>query len=161
MKIENDKVVTIDYVLTAQEDSRQLDTTREPLAYLHGHGNILLGVEMALDGKEANDRVQVQLPAGQAYGLKRSDFVERVPLKYLAPVKKAKIRVGSAVRFTLNDDVIEGTVVKMGKFNADVDMNHPFAGLDVCFDIKVVDVRDASAEERNHGHAHGDSGCQH
>ena len=84
--------------------------------------------------------------------MRRDGHVERVPVKYLSKVGDGSIVAGSIIRFTLNDDVIEGTVLKMGKFSAEVDMNHPLAGEDIHFKGEVLNIREPSAEELANGY---------
>ncbi len=162
MAIDSDKVVTIAYrLLDSEGNVLEVASAKEPLAYLHGHANIFPALEVELAGREVGDKLSVKLQADQAYGQRRENAIERVPVKYLGRTGKGKLRTGSVVRYRADDEIIEGTVVKLGKFAADVDTNHPLAGQDLQFDIRVIDVRDASAEEIAHGHAHGPGGHHH
>ena len=152
MNVERDKIVTIQYALTRQSDGTSLADSEKLTVYMHGHNTIVTGLEVALKGRELGERFTVDIPALQAYGARRDGFVERVPVKYLSKVGAGRITAGSIVRFTLNDDVIEGTVLKMGKYSAEVDMNHPLAGEDIHFDVHVLNIREASIDELANGY---------
>ncbi len=160
MDITDNTVVYFHYTLT-NESGETVETSLdgEPSAYLHGAGNILAGVEQALTGKAAGDKVDVTLPPEQAYGPKQPDRVQRVPVKHL--IFKGKLRPGLTVQVNTADGRRPATVVKAGKFSADIDTNHPLAGQTLTFNIEVVELREASAEELAHRHVHGPGGHQH
>lgn len=161
MNISNNTVVSFHYTLTDEsgnivEDSHKDDT---PSVYLHGANNILPGLEQALAGHEISDNIKVTLEPYAAYGLRNVDKIERISAKYLK--HEGKLKPGQVVRIDSNQGVKTATVVKVGKFNVDVDMNHPLAGQTISFNIDIVDIREASADEVGHGHAHGPGGHQH
>ncbi len=160
MDITDNTVVYFHYTLT-NESGETVETSLdgEPSAYLHGAGNILAGVEQALTGKAAGDKVEVTLPPEQAYGPKQPDRVQRVPVKHL--IFKGKLRPGLTVQVNTADGRRPATVVKAGKFSADIDTNHPLAGQTLTFNIEVVELREASADELAHRHVHGPGGHQH
>ena len=160
MNISDNTVVYFHYTLT-NESGETVETSLdgEPSAYLHGAGNILPGVEQALTGKAAGDTVKVTLPPEQAYGPRQPDRVQRVPVKHL--IFKGKLRPGLTVQVNTADGRRPATVVKAGRFSADIDTNHPLAGQTLTFNIEVVELREASAEERAHRHVHGPGGHQH
>jgi FKBP-type peptidyl-prolyl cis-trans isomerase SlyD len=82
--------------------------------------------------------------------------VQRVPIKHL--IRPGKLAVGLAVNVNTSAGARRGTVLKVGRFNVDVDLNHPLAGKTLVFDLRIVDVRDATPEEIAHRHAHGPGG---
>lgn len=160
MSIEKNKVVTFNYRLNEPglevfEDSR--DT--EPAVYLHGHNGMMPGLEKALTGKEQGDVVSVTLPPEEAYGLRTEAEPQRVPLKYV--ITKGKLKPGMAIQLNSKDGPRDATVVKVGRFNVDIDSNHPLAGKTLEFELEVMNVRDASEEETSHRHVHGKGGHQH
>lgn len=160
MKIEKNKVVTFTYILSnADGDELERGDADKPSAYLHGYSNILYALETAMTGREAGDSFEVTLPPEQCYGLRREDARQRVPLKHL--LSKGKLRPGMVVKINSDHGSKDATVVKVGKFNVDVDSNHPLAGLELSFKVEIVEVRDATAEERAHGHSHGPGGHAH
>ena len=161
MKISNNTVVSFHYNLTDEsgnivEDSRKDGT---PSVYLHGANNTLPGLEQALAGREAGENIKVTLEPYAAYGLRNTKNIERIPAKYLK--HEGKLKPGKVVRVDSSQGVKTATIVKVGKFSVDVDMNHPLAGQTISFDIDIMDTREASAEEITHGHAHGPGGHQH
>jgi len=160
MQIANDTVASFHYVLRG-EDGVEIENSRdgEPVAYLHGHGNILPALEEQLAGRSQGDTLCVRLSAEQAYGPRREGSIQRVPLKHLHA--SGRLRPGMVVAVQTEHGARQVTVLKVGKFNADVDTNHPLAGRALGFDIEVLEVRAASSEEIAHGHAHGAGGHHH
>ncbi len=162
MKVAQDSVVTFNYILSnSAGEELERSEHNDPTAYLHGHFNIMFGLESALEGKSVGDSFVVNLRAAEAYGKRVENSSQRVPIKHLAKTKKTKLKVGSIVKINTEDGAKDATVLKVGKFNVDVDTNHPLAGVDLQFSIDILDVRDGTAEEISHGHAHGLGGHQH
>lgn len=160
MKVEKDKVVTFYYTLSEHQGEPLEAGDQIPMAYLHGHGNILPGLEEALADKSVGDELRVVLPPDQAFGERKANAVQRVPIKHLAARPK-KLLPNTIVKVQTDSGVVSGQVVKAGKFMVDVDLNHPFAGKTLVFDIKLAEIREGSPEELSHGHAHGTGGHQH
>jgi FKBP-type peptidyl-prolyl cis-trans isomerase SlyD len=162
MKAEKDKVVTFHYHLT-DEAGAKVDSSHdraEPMTILFGHGQIIPGLEQAMDGHEAGDKFEVKVPPEQGYGERREDFTQRVPKKYFRDGDHLK--PGDATVLSVQGGGYRQVVVlKVGSSVIDVDLNHPMAGKTLSFDIEITDVRDASAEEIEHGHVHGEGGHHH
>ena len=113
-------------------------------------------------GRRAGEGFSVTLPAARAYGRRYPDRTLRVPRKALEGGRGGTLRPGRAVRFRGADGrAVDATVIKAGRFHVDVDTNHPLAGRDLTFEVDVIEVREASASERAHGHAHGPGGHEH
>lgn len=161
MQIANDTVVTLFYKLSEDTgDHLEQNDGGIPLAYLHGHQNILPGLEEALTGLQAGAQTTVILPPEKAYGQRRDNTVQRVPIKHLLS-KHKRLPPGTLVKVQTEKGTADGTVVKSGKFVVDVDFNHPFAGKTLRFDVTIDSVREATPEELAHGHAHGMGGHHH
>ena len=160
MAIEKDKVVSIDYTLTG-DNGQVLDSSqgREPLAYLHGAGNIIPGLESALEGKDAGDELNVQIPPDQAYGPRDERMVQPVPRAAFQGVPD--IQPGMQFQANTNAGTRLITVVDVAGDQVTIDANHPLAGATLNFDVKIVNVRDATEQEKSHGHVHGPGGHQH
>lgn len=160
MKIADKHVVLFHYQLT-DADGAVLESSegQEPMAYLHGAKGILPGIADAMVDKVKGDKFDVTLAPKDAYGEVQADAQQRMPVKHLQGSKKWKKGMTAAVETEKGQRRV--TIVKMGKFMATVDTNHPWAGKTLTFAIEVVDVREASAEEVAHGHAHGVGGHQH
>ena len=158
MQISPQTAVSIHYTLT-NLDGDQLDSSigGEPLVYLHGTGNIIPGLEQALAGKQVGDKLQVSIPPEQAYGLQDYSMQHVVSKKMFEDMD---IEVG----MQFHADVSHGTgIITITEINGDdvtIDGNHPLAGVTLNFDVEVVAVRPATAEELAHGHVHG-AGCDH
>jgi len=160
MQVAQDKVVSIDYTLTG-EDGKVIDSSqgREPLAYLHGAGNIIPGLENALEGKNEGEQVNVSIPPDQAYGQRDERMVQPVPRAAFQGV--ADIQPGMQFQANTNAGPRLITVVGVEGDQVTIDANHPLAGATLNFDVNVVNVRDATPEELSHGHAHGPGGAHH
>lgn len=161
MNIESGKVVTLHYSLYDTEDNSLIESSDEasPLAYLHGYNNIISGLESALAGKQQGDQVSVTLAPGDAYGERGDDAVQRLPAKHLK--QAGKLRPGMRVPINTKEGERIVTVVKVGLKTVDVDTNHPLAGKTLRFELKVAEVREASADEKAHRHVHGTGGHHH
>ena len=161
MKIDTDKIVTFHYRLT-EEGGEELENNRDsvPMAYLHGHGNLLSSLEQALTGLTIGDIKSVTLSPHEAYGTRNENAVQRVPIKHLIG-KYKRLLPGMFVKVNTEKGAKNAKVIKAGKFNVDLDMNHPLAGKTLIFDIEIMEIRDASEEELSHGHAHGAGGHHH
>lgn len=153
MNIDKDCVVSIDYTLT-DTDGQVLDTSSGagPLSYLHGNDNLIPGLEKALEGKTAGDSFKVTVPAAEAYGTRDEQLVINVPLDRFQGA--GTVEAGMQFEAETADGNRIVTVTKVENGMATVDANHPLAGMDLTFDVKVVDVRVATTEELEHGHPH-------
>ncbi|MCJ8319859.1 MAG: peptidylprolyl isomerase [Colwellia sp.] len=163
MKITDKTVVQFHYTLK-DEAGEQLESSFDsnPLAYLHGQKNMLVGVENSLTGKETGDKYSITLQPEDAYGVYQEDAVQRIPAKHLqGSAGNTKWKAGMVAVVQTEQGQRQVTVIKSGKFIVTVDMNSPLAGKVLTFDIEVVDVRAATDEEVEHGHAHGVGGHQH
>lgn len=160
MSIAKDSVVQFHYILK-NTDGSQIESSHlgHPMAYLHGHGNVVPGLEEAMEGKAAGDNFSVTVTPDKAYGQRNEELTQRIPVKHLQGAKKWK--KGMIAHVETDQGQRQVTVLKVGKFMVDVDANHPFAGKDLIFEVEVKEVRDATAEEISHGHAHGLGGHQH
>ena len=162
MKIEKDRVVLFHYIVSevGNDDAAEMESSRDrdPMAILAGHGNVIPGLEKAIDGREAGERFEVDVVAAEAYGERREGLGQRVPKKHFG---SQKLEPGMQVVLNTNFGPRAVTIQKVGMSVVDVDLNHPMAGKDLHFDIEIVDVREASPEEIEHGHVHGAGGHQH
>lgn len=156
MQIAKDTVVQIHYTLK-NDAGEVLDSSSggEPLTYLQGHGNVIPGLESALEGKRAGEAHQVSIPPDQGYGRRDDSMIQDVPLSAFAGVPKVEV----GMQFHAGPRVV--TVTKVADDIVTVDGNHPLADQTLHFDVQVVDVRAASAEELQHGHVHGPGGHHH
>lgn len=163
MPIAKDQVVTLHYKLFDADSDELIESSRqegEALVFLQGHGNIIAGIEAAVEGKEKGDTVNATLAAKDAYGERKDNATQRLSIKkYFKGM--GKLKVGMQVPLTVEEGYRFVTVTKVGLKAVDVDLNHPLAGQNLRFDMEIVDLRDASAEEIQHGHVHGEGGHQH
>ncbi len=160
MKVAENTVVLIDYTLK-DNDGDVLDSSEAagPLAYLHGAGNIIVGLEEALSGKEAGDEVQASIEPEKAYGERVEEMKQEVPKELFGGVDN--IEVGMQFQSETEQGPVLVTVIAITDEMVTVDGNHPLAGVQLNFDVTVREVREATAEELEHGHVHGDHGHQH
>jgi FKBP-type peptidyl-prolyl cis-trans isomerase SlyD len=159
MQVAAQHVVSIEYTLS-DDEGQTLDTSvgREPLAYLHGAGNIVVGLEKALEGKEVGAEVQVSVPPEEGYGHYDAGFVRNVPVRKLP---NGRAQAGQRLRLDTNAGPRIFTIVSVKGDYAKLDGNHPLAGKTLHFKVKVVEVRQPTAEELEHGHVHGPGGHGH
>ena len=160
MNIEGRKVVSFHYTLR-DEHGKQLESSREgePMTYLHGAGNIIPGLEKAMAGKIAGDKFEASVEPAEAYGERNESGFQRIPAKHFK--QAGPLKPGQIVVLQTRQGPRKLTVVKVGRFNVDVDTNHPMAGLSLTFDVEIIDVREATEEEVSHGHVHGKGGVEH
>jgi FKBP-type peptidyl-prolyl cis-trans isomerase SlyD len=154
MQISQNTVASIEYKLK-DADGQVLDTSegREPLTYLHGAGNLIPGLEQALEGNVPGDSVSVTVDPGEAYGERDDNLIQQVPKTAFEGVEQ----VEAGMRFQATDEQGQGRIVTVTNVEDDevtVDANHPLAGHSLNFEVSVVEVREASSEEIEHGHAH-------
>lgn len=162
MNIEDKKVVSFHYTLT-DDAGETVDSSHErgePMLYLHGANNIIRGLEAAMAGRAAGDAFKVTVEPADAYGVRKEANVQRLTLKKLG-LKSSQLQPGMILNLQTRNGPAQVTVLKVGRFNVDVDANHPLSGQSLHFDVEILDVRDASEDEVKHGHAHGPGGHHH
>jgi FKBP-type peptidyl-prolyl cis-trans isomerase SlyD len=153
MTIAQDQVVSIKYTLR-NDAGDVLDSSSggEPLTYLHGHGNLIPGLERELTGKKPGDKLQVKIAAAEGYGEYDEDLVQRVPRRTLKGVPN--VRVGMRLQAQTQHGARAVTVTQLTGDLVTLDGNHPLAGQNLNFEVEVGAVRAATAEELAHGHVH-------
>ena len=160
MPIARDSVVTIHYTL--KDDAGEVidsSASGEPLAYLHGRGNIVPGLEKELTGRDVGDKVSVKVPPAEGYGEYDKDLVQSVPRRALRGIKD--VRPGMHLHAQTEQGPRTVTVTRVAGDMVTLDGNHPLAGKNLNFDIQIEDVRQATEEELSHGHVHGAHGHHH
>ncbi|MCD0178026.1 peptidylprolyl isomerase [Deinococcus sp. 14RED07] len=158
MNITQDKVVELDYKLTVNGEIVDQSEPGEPLVYLHGHSNIIEGLEKELEGKVAGDTFQVRVQPEEGYGLRDEESIEDLSRDDF----EDDIEVGETYYAQAEDgSVLPFTVMNVDGDTVQVDFNHPMAGMVLDFDVTVLAVRDATPEELEHGHAHADGDHDH
>jgi FKBP-type peptidyl-prolyl cis-trans isomerase SlyD len=160
MKISNNKVVGIEYTLKdnagAVIDS---NTGADPLFFIQGMGTIVPGLERAMEGKAAGESFDVEIKAVDGYGEYDANRKRGIPREQVPQLAEAK--VGMMLQAQGPEGVSIVTVAEVTETEIVIDGNHPMAGKDLFFSIKVAEVRDATQEELSHGHVHGPGGHQH
>lgn len=161
MQIGNGHVVAVEYTLR-DDDGDVIDSSEgdEPLVYLHGVGQIVPGLEKALEGHAVGDTVKVSIPPEDGYGTWDPEQVVRVPRDRLP----ADAEPEEGMELTGTGPHGEEILLRVVEVEGDVvtlDANHPLAGRTLNFDVTVKSVRAATQEELSHGHAHGDDGHHH
>ena len=149
------KVVALVYTLR-DEAGEELDaaTKDDPLFYLQGAENIVPGLEQALEGKSAGEKLSVKVPPELGYGPRQGGEAQSVPREAFPP----GVELEEGMAFTVENedgDELDLWVVAVEKDQVMVDVNHPLAGVTLCFEVEVISVRDSTAEEQQHGHPHG------
>jgi len=160
MQIGKHSVVSIDYTLT-NSSGEVLDSSQgqEPLAYIHGIGFMIPGLEKALEGKIMGDALSVTAVPEDAYGEHDEELVKVVDRTMFGDTEA--LEAGMQFQNESEDGVEVVTITAIEGDKVTVNGNHPLAGVTLNFDVQIVDVRKASQEELDHGHVHGAGGHHH
>ena len=161
MKIADDCVVSIHYKLT-DDKGEEIDSSagQDPLSYLHGAGNIIQGLEDALTDHVVGDHLEVKLQPAEGYGEFDAELIQSVPRSSFVGIEE----LAPGMQFQTEDEEGETmlvTVQEVSEEEVTVNGNHPLAGVVLNFDVTVTDIRAATEEELDHGHAHGAGGHEH
>jgi FKBP-type peptidyl-prolyl cis-trans isomerase SlyD len=160
VQIAADSVVLIHYTLK-DDAGKVLDSSAsgEPLAYIQGHGNLVPGLEKALEGKTQGNRIEVILPPAEGYGTRNEALMQRVPKRSLQGA--GEIRKGMQFQAQTDEGMRVFTVTAVVGDMVTLDGNHPLADQTLHFAVEIIEVRTASTEELEHGHVHGAGGHHH
>tara|TARA_R110001583_G_scaffold174519_1_gene328936 strand:- start:1196 stop:1780 length:585 start_codon:yes stop_codon:yes gene_type:complete len=160
MKITNSSVVVMHYAVSDSEGTL-IDSSydHKPMAIIQGSGYLIPGLEEALVDHQVGDKFEVSVSAEQAYGDRHDEYVQTVQKELLQGVEE--LTVGTQLRATTDDGEQTVIVIDVADDEVTVDGNHPLAGLDLRFDVEILEVREATQEELEHGHIHseGESCC--
>ncbi len=158
--IKKHSVVTLHYTLK-DEQGNVLDSSTEdhPLAYIHGTGSLIPGLELHLEGLAAGDSSFVSVAPEDGYGKREEQNVQEVSKREFGDTEG--LEVGSQVWVSLPDQDIPAIVTAIEADTVTLDLNHPLAGKTLLFDVKIVEIREATEEELEHGHVHGPHGHHH
>lgn len=146
----------------SDSDDTLIDSSydHKPMAIIYGTGYLIPGLEEALENHEAGDKFEVSVEAEQAYGPRHDEYVQSVQKDLLQGVED--LAVGTQLRATTDEGEQTVIVIDMTDDVVTVDGNHPLAGLDLKFDVEILEVREATAEELEHGHIHAEGeSCGH
>lgn len=162
MTIENHRVVNIHYTLRSA-DGEVLDSSegRDALAYIQGIGNLIPGLEAQLAGKSKGDKVKAVIAPADAYGEYDDQLVHLVPLSGFQSADGEQLQVGMQVQVDTGQGHAIATVTGIEGDDVTLDLNHPLAGAELHFDVEIMNVREATDEELDHGHVHGPGGHHH
>ena len=160
MQIESQKVVTLNYTLT-DDQGAVIDKSEDgSFVYIHGANSIIPGLENALSGKKAGDELSVSVAPEDAYGERSDGMLQQVPKSMFEDQSQVEVGMQFHAQSPKGETLVV-TVTEVSDDNVTIDGNHPLAGAQLNFDVKVVDVREATEEEVDHGHVHGPEGHHH
>jgi FKBP-type peptidyl-prolyl cis-trans isomerase SlyD len=153
------RVISFHYTLTDPEGNL-IDSTQgeKPFTYMEGAGQMIPGLEAALQNFKKGDKKKVKVPSAQAYGPRDEQLVMQIPREKF-PNKE--INIGDQFQTSNDPNSPPLTVADFNENMVVLDANHPLAGMDLSFEVEIVDIREATAEELSHGHAHGPEGHGH
>ena len=159
MTITSDSVVTLHYTVST-EDGTTLDSSegKNPLVVLLGRRFLIEGLEDALMGNNKGDKFDVAVSPEKAYGERADELVQSVPKSMFDGMD---VQPGMSFRATSEGGEQSVIVIEVSEEEVIVDGNHPLAGVPLKFDVEVVDIREPTQEELEHGHVHGEGGCGH
>ena len=160
MQIAQNAVAAFHYTLT-DDEGQVIDSSkgREPLTYLHGSGQIVPGLEKQMEGRGAGDKFTADVTPEEGYGVHHAELLQEVPREAFQGVDD--IQPGMQFQGRGPQGAINVTVTKVEDGKVFIDGNHPLAGKTLHFDIEVTNVREATGEELEHGHVHGEGGHHH
>lgn len=168
MTIDNNTVVSLHYKLSNQQTGEQLEETLvdRPMQFLYGIERIIPTFEENIHGKGKGDKMSFGIPAADAYGTRTEDQVVNIPLNVFqdesGKINEEHIFVGALLPMTDNEGRhLRGRILEINAEDLKMDFNHPLAGIDLLFDIEILDVRPATQDEIAHGHSHGEHGHHH
>ena len=159
MKVKKNSVVTMNYSLKSDAGDLIDDSREAPLQFIFGIGQIIPGLETALLDKEAGAQFKVRIEPENGYGPRRKDMVYEVPKTQMSEIPD--VAVGMQLELANGEDRMVVTVTEVTDNTVTIDGNHPLAGEHLNFDVEIIEIRDATAEEISHGHVHGEHGHQH
>ncbi len=154
MKVANHTVVKIHYTLK-DNDGEVIDSSsgQDPLEYIHGIGVLLGKLENDILGRGAGDKISSRISAKDGYGERIDDLVQTVPADDLAHIND--LHIGMTLQTEApSGEIMNLTITSMDPESITLDANHPLAGTDLNFDVEIISVRPATAEELEHGHVH-------
>jgi len=155
MHIKANTVASLRYTLkNSKGDLLDQADTAHPFIYLHGANNIVVGLEKELAGKIAKDTLQVIVSPEEGYGVRNDTLTQEIPRKMFKSMDPTMLVVGAQFEAQTNAGIEVITIVAVTDETVSIDANHPLAGESLYFDIEVLSVREASAEEIAHGHVH-------
>ena len=170
MTISEDKAVTVNYYLTASKNNKpeeliEQTSVEQPFVFLFGFGGVLPDFESNLSGKKKGDKFDFHIGSEKAYGAFEKDYlvkIDKAAFEVDGQFDSARIKIGEDIEMNDADgNQLIGKVLEITEAHVDMDFNHPLAGFDLHFIGEVLDVRQASQEELNHGHIHGPGGHHH
>jgi FKBP-type peptidyl-prolyl cis-trans isomerase SlyD len=172
MIIEGKKVVSVGYVLTTPGKITDDETVVEktdpevPLVWLYGAGSMIPDFEENLKGKKAGDHFDFRITAANGYGLYDESYVAQIPLDAFrgkdGTLDTSMVKLGNTLPMMDNQgNHLQGVVKEISLTEVKMDFNHPMAGKDLHFTGDIVEVRNPTKEELEHGHVHGDGGHHH
>ena len=156
MKIAKHTVAAIHYTLK-DNAGKVLDSSagRDPLFYIHGEGNLIPGMEEGLEGQEKGKKLKLKVSPEKGYGVRDEKLIQQVPRTAFGDQK-----VENGMQFQTSSGAVV-TITNVGLEKVTVDANHALAGVELNFDVEVMEVRQATEEEIAHGHVHGPGGHHH
>ncbi|CCQ10759.1 FKBP-type peptidyl-prolyl cis-trans isomerase SlyD [Pseudoalteromonas luteoviolacea B = ATCC 29581] len=158
MKIQQNAVVKLHYAVLDNEKNTIDNTFDEaPMEVIIGAGYLIPGLEDALIGKSAGDTLSVSVPPEKGYGERYDNLTQAVPKSMFEGME---IEVGMQFRATTDEGDQLVVIIGIEGDDVIVDGNHPLSGITLNFDVEIIDVREATADELEHGHVHGE-GCNH
>lgn len=166
--ISANKVVSLHYSL--KKDNKQGELIEEthnsqPMVFLYGTGSMIPKFETELSGLKTGDKAEFGIASEEAYGQREEEALVTLPIdmfKVEGALDMEMLTAGNILPMQDGEgNRMDGTIVDVNDKEVNMDFNHPLAGQDLFFEIEIIDVRDASSEELEHGHVHGEGGIQH
>ena len=168
MTIKENMVVSLSYKLTNHKTGETIEETSNdnPMVFLTGAGGVIPQFEENIDGKKVGDAFAFHIEADMAYGSPSEEKVVMIPIDVFRDEKgafdEAYFVPGALVPMSDNEgNHLRGKILEVTSDMIKMDFNHPLAGMDLQFEGNILNVREATQDELDHGHVHGEGGHQH
>jgi len=168
MQITPNTVVSLNYKLSNHQTGEKIEETPSdsPLVFLYGVQSMIPEFEQKIEGKSKGDKVSFSISAENAYGTYQEEQIAMIPANIFhnedGKFDTEFFFIGATIPMSDNEgNHLRGTILEITEDNVKMDFNHPLAGTDLLFDVEVLDVREATSDEIDHGHVHGEHGHHH
>jgi FKBP-type peptidyl-prolyl cis-trans isomerase SlyD len=159
MSLTKNQVASVAYTLKVDDQIIDQADKENPMDFIHGIGNMIPGFEKALEGKNIGDSFSITVEPSEAYGERNDNLTQDVARKMFAGVPDDQLVAGAQFQAQTDAGVEVITITSVDGDSIKIDANHPLAGKTLNFDVEMLDIREATAEELKHGHVHAGGGC--
>jgi len=159
MSLTKNKVASVAYTLTVDDQVIDQADKTSPMRFIHGVGGMIVGFEKALEGKTAGESLSIVVEPNEAYGSRNEDLTQNVSREMFQGIPDDQLVAGAQFQARTDAGAEVITIAAVEGDEVKIDANHPLAGKTLHFDVEILEIRDATEEELAHGHVHAAGGC--